>query len=96
LTENTGGQLVYQFRRAWRDGLTALRLDLLELLERLTVLVAPPRRPLVAYHGLLAPRARWRAALVPTPLPDEVHNLAEGHSTTPNSNRVAAVCKHCI
>jgi hypothetical protein len=28
-------------------------------------LVPPPRRPLLAYHGLLAPRARWRAAIVP-------------------------------
>jgi hypothetical protein len=36
-----------------------------ELLERLAALVPPPRRPLLAYHGLLAPRARWRAAIVP-------------------------------
>jgi hypothetical protein len=40
-----------------------------ELLERLAALVPPPRRPLLASHGLLAPRARWRAAIVPTPSP---------------------------
>jgi putative transposase len=67
LTESTGGQPLYQFRRPWRDGSTALLLDPLELLERLAALVPPPRRPLVAYHGLLAPRARWRSAIVPLP-----------------------------
>ena len=29
----------------------------------------PPRRPLLAYHGLLAPRARWRSAIIPKPAP---------------------------
>jgi hypothetical protein len=70
LTESTGGQLRYEFRRAWSDGSTALLLDPLELLERLAALVPPPRRPLLAYHGLLAPRARWRAAIVPPPAAD--------------------------
>ena len=27
------------------------------------------RRPLLAYHGVLAPRARWRSAIVPPPSP---------------------------
>ena len=67
LTESRGGPLLYQFRRPWRDGSMALLLDPLELLERLAALVPPPRRPLVAYHGLLGPRARWRSAIVPTP-----------------------------
>lgn len=67
LTESTGGQLLYQFRRPWSDGSTALLLDPLELLERLAALVPPPRRPLLAYHGLLAPHAEWRSAIVPTP-----------------------------
>jgi hypothetical protein len=71
LTESTGGQLLYHFRRAWRDGSTALLLDPLELLERLAALVPPPRRPLLAYHGLLAPRAQWRAAIVPRPAADD-------------------------
>jgi hypothetical protein len=65
LTESPGGQLLYHFRRAWRDGSTALLLEPLELLERLASLVPPPRRPLLAYHGLLAPRARWGSAIVP-------------------------------
>jgi Putative transposase len=34
-TESSGGQLLYEFRRAWRDGSTVLLLQPLELLERL-------------------------------------------------------------
>jgi hypothetical protein len=58
------------FRRAWSDGSTALLLEPLELVERLAALVPPRRRPLLACHGLLAPRARWRAAIVPTAAAD--------------------------
>ena len=61
---------MYHFRRPWSDGSTALLLAPLELLERLAALVPLPRRPLLAYHGLLAPRARWRSAIVP-PAPDD-------------------------
>ena len=61
---------LYQFRRSWSDGSTALLLDPLELLERLAALVPPPRRPLLAYHGVLAPRAEWRSAIIPKPAPD--------------------------
>ncbi len=71
LTESTGGPLLYHFRRPWRDGSTALVLELLERLGRLVALVPPPRRPLLAYHGLLAPRARWRSTIVPPPAPDD-------------------------
>jgi Putative transposase len=64
LTESSGGQLLYQFRRPWSDDSTALLLEPLELLERLAALVPAPRRPLLAYHGVLAPRARWRPQVV--------------------------------
>ena len=80
LTESTGRQLLYQFRRPWSDGSTALLLDPLELLERLAALVPPPRRPLLAYHGLLAPRAAWRSALVPPPSPADARAPAGGPS----------------
>ena len=56
-----GGQLLYQFHRPWHDGVTALLLDPLELLERLAALVPPPRRPLVAYHGILIYRPSFPA-----------------------------------
>jgi Putative transposase len=78
--EHGRAELLYQFRRAWRDGSTALLLEPLELLERLAALVPPPRRPLLAYHGLLAPRARWRAAIVPPPVADGARADAGGRS----------------
>ncbi len=62
LTESTGGRLLYHWR-PWHDGSTALFLEPLELLEWLAAFAPPPRRPLVRI-GLLAPRARWRAARV--------------------------------
>jgi len=37
----------------------------LELIERLAVLVPPPRFHVVRYDGLLAPRASWRDEVVP-------------------------------
>jgi hypothetical protein len=37
----------------------------LELLARLAALVPPPRHPLIRFHGVLAPHASWRAAVVP-------------------------------
>jgi hypothetical protein len=58
-------------------------LDPLELLERLAALVPPPRRPLVAYHGLLAPRARWRSAIVPLPAVAAARAAATGPQRWP-------------
>ena len=52
-------------RHRWTDGTTHLRFDPLELLERLAVLTPRPRVNLILYYGVLAPRAAWRAALVP-------------------------------
>src|SRR5712664_4087365 len=49
----------------WADGTTHLRFDPLGLLERLAVLTPRPRVNLILYYGVLAPRAAWRAALVP-------------------------------
>ena len=42
MTESSGGQLLYQLRPPWSDWSTALRLDPLELLERLTSLAGLP------------------------------------------------------
>jgi Putative transposase len=38
-----------------------------ELLARLSALVPPPRYPLVRYHGVFAPHAKRRIAVVPRP-----------------------------
>jgi NAD-dependent oxidoreductase involved in siderophore biosynthesis len=59
------GTIWLTLRRRWADGTTHLRFDPLELLERLAVLTPRPRVNLILYYGVLAPRASWRAALVP-------------------------------
>ena len=59
------GEIWLTLRHRWADGTTRLRFDPLELLERLAVLTPRPRVNLILYYGVLAPRAAWRAALVP-------------------------------
>jgi hypothetical protein len=66
----------------------------LELLERLAALVPPPRRPLVAYHGLLAPYAGWRAAIVPA-TPSDAQPAgpeARGRWASCRGERCSAAC----
>jgi hypothetical protein len=38
-----------------------------ECMARLAALVPPPRFPLLRFHGVLAPRHRWRSSVVPQP-----------------------------
>ena len=73
----------------------------LGLLERLAVLVPPPRRPLLAYHGLLAPRAEWRSTIVPPPAPDDARGATaarvlrdggRGHSSSTACSRSKSWC----
>jgi hypothetical protein len=64
------GQVVLELRRRWANGTTHLVFDPVELLERLAALVPRPRINLVLYHGVLAPRAGWRSAIVPAQVAD--------------------------
>ena len=50
-----------------------------ELIERLAVLVPPPRFHLVRYYGILAPRASWRDEVVPAPLMAGATREGAGH-----------------
>jgi hypothetical protein len=59
------GQVRLQLRQRWADGTTHLEFSPVEFLGRLAVLVPRPRINLVLYHGVLGPRAAWRAAVVP-------------------------------
>ena len=58
------GTAVLELRRRWTDGTTHLVFDPVELLERLAALTPRPRINLILYHGVLAPRAAWRRAVV--------------------------------
>jgi len=63
------GRVAHELRRPWRDGTTHMLFDPLTFIERLAALVPRPRRPLLTYHGVLAPAASWRDSIVPTPDP---------------------------
>ena len=58
--------LVYSLRKPTIDGRTELYLTPLELLDRLSALVTPPRVHKHRYCGVLAPNARLRQAVTAT------------------------------
>jgi hypothetical protein len=63
------GDVALEFRRPWSDGTTYLVFAPVAFLARLAVLVPRPRVNLLLYYGVLAPRAAWRAAVVPRHAP---------------------------
>ncbi len=56
-------KLRYRLPKPLADGQTELVLTPLELLERLALLIPPPRRHCHRYYGVLAPNAPLRAAV---------------------------------
>ena len=78
-------RLVYRLPRPTPDGRTMLRLSPLELLERLAPLIPPPRVHRHRYHGVLAPNASLRAAVVAIgrPVVPEVE-IGEAEPTGPD------------
>lgn len=63
LTEN--GDIKYQLKKAWRNGVTHVLLSPLELIEKLCSLVPLPNMHLVRYWGVLAPNAKMRKGVIP-------------------------------
>jgi hypothetical protein len=61
------GRLVYEFKRAWRDGTSRVVFEPLEFIEKLVALVPKPRANLTRYSGVIAPAAKWRPAVIPAP-----------------------------
>ena len=76
---NAAGEVVVQLRRPWADGTTHLAFPPSAFLGRLAVLVPRPHVNLLLYHGVLAPRAAWRAEVVPQ-APPPTHDA----STSPD------------
>jgi hypothetical protein len=64
LSRLADGRVLYRLKRRWRDGTTHVLFEPLDFLGRLAALVPPPRAHLVRYHGVLAPAARRRPAVV--------------------------------
>jgi hypothetical protein len=64
LSQLEDGRLLYRLKRRWSDGTTHVVFQSLELVEKLAALVPPPRIHMIRYHGVLAPRARFRREVV--------------------------------
>ena len=79
------GKVLYRFRKPWKDGSHSVLLEPLAFVERLAALVPPPRRPLLTYHGVLAPAARDREKIVPAP-EEEPQGESVGASALPPPN----------
>ena len=53
----------------WRNGATHIVLTPMEFMQRLAALVPRPRLHLIRFHGVLAPNAKLRSQVMPTPAP---------------------------
>ena len=76
---NAAGQVVLQLKSAYRDGATHVIMSPLQFMQRLAALVPRPRLHLIRFHGVLAPHAKLRAAIVPS-APEEAIVHAADHA----------------
>jgi len=67
LQELADGRFAYRLRHAWSDGTETLLFEPGTLIEKLVGLVPRPNGHLTRFHGVVAPRSSWRAAIVPRP-----------------------------
>ncbi len=78
LSRNGTGQVVLELKSPWRDGTTHIVMSPLEFMQRLAALVPRPRLHLIRFHGVLAPHAKLRAAVVPA-LVEKASGRADDH-----------------
>ena len=67
LIRNAMGQVVLKLKSPYRDGTTHIVMHPQEFMQRLAALVPRPRLHLIRYHGVLAPNAKLRGAVIPQP-----------------------------
>src|SRR5437899_4528 len=77
LSELPDGRLLYRLKRRWRNGTTEVVFERSDFIAKLAALAPAPRAHLRTYHGILAPAAKWRPRIVPTPDCDFQHNVAK-------------------
>ena len=56
-----------QLKSAYKDGTTHIVMAPLEFMQRLAALVPGPRLHLIRFHGVLAPNAKLRGKIIPSP-----------------------------
>ena len=89
LKRNRAGQVVLQLKSAYQDGTTHIVMSPLEFLQRLAALVPRPRLHLIRFHGVLAPHAKLRAAIVPSPVDDAPEQASDRTHAQPSPARLS-------
>ncbi|MBP6219308.1 MAG: transposase [Oligoflexales bacterium] len=59
------GEIKYELKKAWKNGITHVLLSPLELIEKLCSLVPLPNLHLVRFWGVLAPNSKLRRGVIP-------------------------------
>ena len=54
------GQFYYAFKRVWANGAVGITFKGKDLIERLVALIPAPFKNLTRYHGVFAPRSRFK------------------------------------
>lgn len=67
LTALPDGRVSYHMKRPLPDGRTHLVMTGVELLKKLAPLIPPPKLHILRFHGVFAPNAKQRSAVVPKP-----------------------------
>ena len=67
LAVNREGNVILKLKTAWRNGATHIIMTPMEFMQRLAALIPRPRLHLIRFHGVLAPNAKLRSQVVPTP-----------------------------
>ena len=67
LAINRQGNVVLKLKTARRNGTTHMVLTPMEFMRRVAALVPRPRLHRIRFHGVLAPNAKFRSKIVPTP-----------------------------
>jgi Putative transposase len=79
LKRNRAGDVVLQLKSAFKDGTTHIVMSPLEFMQRLAALVPRPRLHLIRFHGVLAPNAKLRCEIIPSP-PEQVTEPSTDHA----------------
>jgi hypothetical protein len=68
LKRNRAGDVVLQLKSVFKDGTTHIVMAPLEFMQRLAALVPRLRLHLIRFHGVLAPNAKLRSEIIPSPV----------------------------
>jgi hypothetical protein len=84
--QRTGdGRLSYRVKRSYAGAPAHIVLEPLELLRKLSVLIPPPRRHQIRYHGVFAPNSNFREHIVPRVPADEPTKMANPNAGEPGA-----------